>query len=99
MKPIKGLNHGNSLIAEFYYWDSYWVVEGLLLTGMTNTTKGILENFLSMVTRFGFIPNGGRVYYLMRSQPPLLTPMVSKCYDVKIICLKFNVSVLKVFMH
>nr|Q8MMG9.1 RecName: Full=Trehalase; AltName: Full=Alpha,alpha-trehalase; AltName: Full=Alpha,alpha-trehalose glucohydrolase; Flags: Precursor [Pimpla hypochondriaca]CAD31109.1 trehalase [Pimpla hypochondriaca] len=61
---------------EFYYWDSYWVMEGLLLTGMKNTSRGILENFLSMVTRFGFIPNGGRVYYLMRSQPPLLIPMV-----------------------
>lgn len=24
----------------------------------------------------GFVPNGGRVYYLSRSQPPLLTPMV-----------------------
>lgn len=24
----------------------------------------------------GFVPNGGRVYYLIRSQPPLLTQMV-----------------------
>ena len=26
--------------------------------------------------RFGFMPNGGRVYYLNRSQPPLFIPMV-----------------------
>lgn len=63
--------------AEFYYWDSYWVIKGLLLTGMKETVKGMIENFLSMVETFDFIPNGGRVYYLMRSQPPLLIPMVS----------------------
>ncbi|XP_072763574.1 trehalase [Anoplolepis gracilipes] len=66
---------------EFYYWDSYWIIEGLLLCDMPITVKGMLENFLSMVERFGFVPNGGRVYYLSRSQPPLLIPMVAKYYD------------------
>nr|AGL34007.2 membrane-bound trehalase [Apolygus lucorum] len=61
---------------EFYYWDSYWIVRGLLLSEMYGTVKGMLENFMSIVERYGFIPNGGRVYYLMRSQPPLLTAMV-----------------------
>ena len=32
--------------------------------------------------RFGFVPNGGRVYYTTRSQPPLLTWMVSEYYRV-----------------
>ncbi|XP_066585009.1 trehalase-like [Prorops nasuta] len=63
---------------EFYYWDSYWVIEGLLLCNMPQTAKGMIDNFISMVDRFGFIPNGGRVYYLMRSQPPMLIPMVDK---------------------
>lgn len=66
---------------EFYYWDSYWIIEGLLLCDMPVTVKGMIENFLSMVERYGFVPNGGRVYYLMRSQPPLLIPMVAKYYD------------------
>ncbi|KYN44386.1 Trehalase [Trachymyrmex septentrionalis] len=66
---------------EFYYWDSYWIIEGLLLCDMHVTVKGMIENFLSMVERYGFIPNGGRVYYLSRSQPPLLIPMVAKYYD------------------
>uniref|UniRef100_A0A0A9X6L3 Trehalase n=1 Tax=Lygus hesperus TaxID=30085 RepID=A0A0A9X6L3_LYGHE len=43
---------------------------------MYGTVKGMLENFMTIVERYGFIPNGGRVYYLMRSQPPLLTAMV-----------------------
>lgn len=41
----------------------------------------MLENFFSIVQRFGFIPNGGRVYYSMRSQPPFLTPMVKTYVD------------------
>lgn len=43
---------------------------------MPVTVKGMIENFFSMVRTYGFVPNGGRVYYLSRSQPPLLIPMV-----------------------
>ncbi|XP_009185674.2 trehalase isoform X3 [Papio anubis] len=64
---------------EFYYWDSYWVMEGLLLSEMAETVKGMLQNFLDLVKTYGHVPNGGRVYYLQRSQPPLLTLMMD-CY-------------------
>nr|XP_012629059.1 trehalase isoform X2 [Microcebus murinus] len=63
---------------EFYYWDSYWVMEGLLLSEMAQTVKGMLQNFLDLVKTYGHIPNGGRVYYLQRSQPPLLTLMMDR---------------------
>ncbi len=43
---------------------------------MTTTVKGILENFLIMVDTHGLVPNGGRIYYTKRSQPPFLTLMV-----------------------
>lgn len=36
----------------------------------------MIENFLDLVETFGFVPNGARIYYLNRSQPPLLTLMV-----------------------
>ncbi|CAK9819937.1 unnamed protein product [Anthophora plagiata] len=61
---------------EFYYWDSYWIIKGLLLSEMYVTAKGMLSNFVSIVDKIGFIPNGGRIYYTMRSHPPLLIPMV-----------------------
>uniref|UniRef100_A0A224X931 Trehalase n=1 Tax=Panstrongylus lignarius TaxID=156445 RepID=A0A224X931_9HEMI len=61
---------------EFYYWDSYWIVRGLLYSEMYDTVKGMLNNFVSIVDRYGLIPNGGRIYYMMRSQPPLFIPMV-----------------------
>ncbi|CAG4962138.1 unnamed protein product [Colias eurytheme] len=66
---------------EFYYWDSYWIIKGLLLSEMRSTAKGMVTNFLDVVDRIGFIPNGGRIYYKMRSQPPLLIPMVKLIYD------------------
>ena len=63
---------------EPYYWDSYWIVEGLLRTrgSFTEIAKNTIENFLDFVEQFGFIPNGARVYYLNRSQPPMLSQMV-----------------------
>lgn len=66
---------------EYYYWDSYWIVQGLLLSEMHQTVKGLLENFLYIVKHYGHIPNGGRVYYLARSQPPLLIPMIKLYFD------------------
>lgn len=66
---------------EFYYWDSYWIVQGLLLSEMNHTVRGMLENFLYIVDTVGHIPNGGRVYYSERSQPPLLIPMVKLYLD------------------
>ncbi|KAJ8675853.1 hypothetical protein QAD02_011639 [Eretmocerus hayati] len=63
---------------ETYYWDTYWVIEGLLLCDMHQTVRGIIENLLSMVEKYHFVPNGGRIYYLSRSQPPLLIPMVDE---------------------
>lgn len=65
---------------EYYYWDSYWIVRGLLVSEMTDTVRGMIDNFISLVDRFGFVPNGGRVYYLNRSQPPLLTAMAYQYY-------------------
>ncbi|XP_060109113.1 trehalase-like [Heteronotia binoei] len=61
---------------EYYYWDSFWVIEGLLLSDMVATAQGMIQNFLYLVDKFGHIPNGGRIYYERRSQPPFLTLMV-----------------------
>lgn len=79
---------------EFYYWDTYWIVQGLLLCDMVQTTRGILENFLYIVNKYGHIPNGGRVYYINRSQPPMLTPMVNS-YITK----TKDITFLKKYLH
>ena len=61
---------------EYYYWDSYWIVRGLLICGMKDTVKGMIDNFIHLVKTYGFVPNGGRIYYTNRSQPPFLIPTV-----------------------
>lgn len=67
---------------EFYYWDSFWIIKGLLYSEMSGTVKGMLRNFFSVINRYGFIPNGGRIYYLIRSQAPMLSSMVKAYVDM-----------------
>ena len=62
---------------EAYYWDSYWVVLGLLACNMSATASSLTRNLLDTVHTYGFVPNGLRSYYLNRSQPPMLTQMVA----------------------
>eukprot|EP01080_Neovahlkampfia_damariscottae_P009912 gene9912-2234_t len=57
------------------------ILIGLLISEMYNTAYGHIMNLLDMLKRFKFVPNGGRIYYLNRSQPPLLTLMVSRFYE------------------
>ncbi|ADJ13424.1 trehalase [Halalkalicoccus jeotgali B3] len=56
---------------EIYYWDSYFAAEGLAVTGRLDLIEELAANFASLIERFGFVPNGGRVYYTSRSNPPL----------------------------
>ena len=42
----------------------------------------MLENFSAMIETYGMIPNGNRVYYTKRSQPPLFIAMVDEYYKV-----------------
>lgn len=66
---------------ESYYWDSYWIVRGLLVCDMNTSALAVMSNLLDDISNFGFVPNGGRIYYLDRSQPPLLSEMVLAYLD------------------
>lgn len=61
---------------EIYYWDSYFTMLGLAADGRTDLVKSMLNNFESLITRYGHIPNGNRSYYLSRSQPPFFALMI-----------------------
>ncbi len=61
---------------EYYYWDTYFACRGLALQGAQDMVKNCCDNFISLVERYGFIPNGGRKRYLNRSQPPVFSLMV-----------------------
>lgn len=62
---------------EMYYWDSYFSMLGLRELGRIDVAEGVVENCLSLLDRFGFVPNGNRTYLTSRSQPPFLAPMVT----------------------
>ena len=51
---------------ELYYWDSFWVIKGLLVSGMTKTAMSEVTNLLSLQETYGHVPNGARVYYINR---------------------------------
>ena len=55
-----------------------WLLSSISKTKISITNKYFICNtFFS----FGMVPNGGRVYYSRRSQPPLLTQMVAIFYN------------------
>jgi alpha,alpha-trehalase len=59
-----------------FYWDTYWIILGLIASDMLETAEMLLDNFASSIHTYGFIPNGFRVYFLNRSQPPYFFLMV-----------------------
>jgi alpha,alpha-trehalase len=66
---------------EIYYWDSYFTMLGLAQSGRHDMALNMARNFLSLITRYGHIPNGNRTYYLSRSQPPFFAAMVELIAD------------------
>jgi alpha,alpha-trehalase len=61
---------------EIYYWDSYFTMLGLKVSGRQDLIEQMVENFAYLIDLLGFIPNGNRSYYLGRSQPPFFALMV-----------------------
>ncbi len=66
---------------ELYYWDSYFMVQGLLDKDHEELVTGILEDLISLFKRFKVIPNASRTYLTGRSQPPLLTSFIFDVYQ------------------
>jgi alpha,alpha-trehalase len=61
---------------EVYYWDSYFTMLGLQVSGHVDIMQNMVDNFAYLLDEIGFIPNANRTYYLGRSQPPFFTLMV-----------------------
>lgn len=66
---------------ELYNWDSYFITLGLVVDGMSDMAKGIVEHFIFQIRHYGKVLNGNRTYYLMRAQPPFLTDMALQVYS------------------
>jgi alpha,alpha-trehalase len=66
---------------ELYYWDSYFMVQGLFDETHKELVEGILEDLLALFERFKIIPNASRTYLMGRSQPPFLTSFIFDIYQ------------------
>lgn len=69
---------------ELYYWDSYFMAQGVMEAKHKDLVMGILEDLMALYERFGIIPNASRTYLTGRSHPPFLSSFildVYKAYD------------------
>jgi len=66
---------------EFYYWDTYFTSVGLALAEKYDIIMNMIDNFVYLQTKIGLIPNGTRVYYKTRSQPPILGLLIDLIYE------------------
>ncbi len=79
---VPAFEHGHEFdFNELYYWDSYFMVQGMLDAEHQALVTGILEDLFSLFRRFGIIPNASRTYLTGRSQPPLLTSFIWDVYQ------------------
>lgn len=68
---------------EIYYWDSYFTMLGLQVSGKIEMIQNMVNNFSFLMDTFGYIPNGNRSYFLGRSQPPFYASMVKLLSEEK----------------
>jgi len=83
---------------ELYYWDSYFMVQGMLDDEHKDLVMGVLEDLVTIFKRFKIIPNASRLYLTSRTQPPLLTSFifdVYQAYNPGKAWLKANIAVAK----
>jgi len=68
---------------EIFYWDSYFTMLGLQVSGRVDLIENMVKNFACLIESFGFIPNGNRTYFLSRSQPPFFSLMIELLAEEK----------------
>ncbi len=67
---------------EMYYWDSYFMVQGMLKDpSKRDFVVGILDNLFFLIQQYGMVPNANKTYLLAHSQPPLLTSFIFDVYE------------------
>jgi alpha,alpha-trehalase len=76
-------NESGFSFQEMYYWDSYFIVQGLMTGGHDELSAGMLENMIVMARRFHIIPNASRMYFSGRSQPPFLTSFIFDIFEAQ----------------
>lgn len=66
---------------ELFYWDSYFMVQGMLDDDHRDLVMGILEDLVFIFKRYRIIPNSSQTFMTGRSQPPFLTTFIWEVYQ------------------
>ncbi len=61
---------------EVYYWESYFTMLGLQVSGRVDIMENMVHNFAYLIKTYGYIPKANRSYCLGRSQPPFFSLVV-----------------------
>ena len=65
-----------------FYWDSKFIIDGILGTKYQHMVPGIVANFAYMFDKLGIMPNFSNLAGINRSQPPLFADMVLDEYQI-----------------
>ncbi len=66
---------------EMYAWDTHFINLGLLAHDRPDLVRQHLTNYLFLIDRYGFMPNGNRTFYLTRSQTPVMPDSLWRYYE------------------
>ncbi|KAF5380644.1 hypothetical protein D9757_007005 [Collybiopsis confluens] len=75
-REFHSLNLPGGRFREQYYWDSFWIVEGLLLSELYDIVNSTLQNFMDELEIMGLFPTADE------STPPLFIQMLSRYVTV-----------------
>lgn len=66
----------------FFYWDSYFILTGLVTQGHWDLGKDIVDNFIVLIEEYGRVPNyvAPDAVCSSRSQPPYLTAAIQEVF-------------------
>lgn len=82
--PHKYIGPNNEIFKfDMFYWDSYFVILGLVKAHRVTLAKGMVDNFVYLFKRFGIIPMRNRYYNLGTSQIPFLTSMAFEVFETE----------------
>jgi len=78
--PYPYIIPGKGKIPALYYWDSYFIILGLLRMRMIDLARHTVDNLVFLQRQLGFIPYANAKSMLSYSAPPMLAWMVRDVY-------------------
>lgn len=69
------------VIRGMFAWDAYFINRGLLAHGRLDLVRNHILNYLSMVERYGYMPNMNSVTGMTRSQTPVFPDSIWRFYQ------------------